>query len=157
MTRFVRIAFLVAACGPVPVPHSTTPPPRVMRAPQSLDEALVENDLERVSLPVRQRSPGSISEPMVRDHTLTVSETSSTIFARRRDGAIVIVRPHPTLIFDQPGPSARSTGGHDEVEEVEQVDYALPEGETFGGVIDVGYEQHVVEPMFRLDYLTPVG
>lgn len=87
--------------------------------------------------------------PEVRGRELIVTETAGwnahhSVFARREtDGLIVLVSPWPNKIVDRHVDAGCMTfaGGRGWFE---AVTYRLPEGEKFGGVVKVEYDEHIV-------------
>jgi hypothetical protein len=151
MTRTVLLALglsLLAGCGGG-APHATTTPTEPTAArPQSLEEALSAAGLTRIELPgerLASIAPGT-GEPVVENGHVRVHETagwnaSPTVFARRGDGAVVIVTPRPNVIVDRhvDGGCLGFAGGRGWFEDVT---YALPAGATFEGSVEVSWDEH---------------
>jgi hypothetical protein len=140
----ILVALSLSACGASPARTTRASD----RPPQSLDEALAARDLERITLAsVRSdRSHEIGGEPRLEGRRLVATETagwnsSPSIFARRRDGAIVLVRPRPRTIVDRhvAGGCLLFAGGRGWFETVE---YELPDGAVYAGAVDVDYEHH---------------
>jgi hypothetical protein len=140
---------LLTACGGAAPRATTTAVDAAPHAPpQSLDEGLAARELRRVTLAAEGRAmsytPGDA--PVFANGKVTVTETAGygadhSIFARRADGTVFLVRPQPNRIVDR-HVNAGCRGFAGGRAWFETVSYTLPAGATYGGVVPVSYDEH---------------
>ncbi|HEU0036151.1 MAG TPA: hypothetical protein VFQ53_36310 [Kofleriaceae bacterium] len=157
MMKRLALMIVLAACGG----SSTTirnhaPPPQGKPDPHAQGLAagmkaqqLTPIQLERVK---REMTSAFPQRPRVIGGELVLVETAGwqsepAMFARREsDGAIVMIAPRPRKIVHEVAAGCRTfAGGRAWFEEVR---YRLPPGETFGGIVEVPYEEHVDVPRY---------
>lgn len=154
MKRALFVA-LLAACGPKPTTslHNAQPPPKIDTTTRatSLADALRLGGLTPITLPSSKREMtsqlGAVPTQNGRELVLTETagwKTEPTVFARRQsDGMIVIVAAARHTIIDRHEAAGclLFAGGR---AWFEQVTYRLAEGEKFGGIVKVEYDDHIV-------------
>lgn len=153
--KSLLLVILVTACRPAQpaTVHNSASPPKVdaTKRATNLVDAMRAKGLTPIKLErIKHEMTYSIGDgPKVRGRELIINEMAGwnaqhSVFARREsDGLIVIVSPWPTKIVDRHVDAGCMTfaGGRQWFEEAT---YRLAEGEKFGGVVKVEYDEHVV-------------
>lgn len=149
--RTILILVFLSGCGAA-APHASEPAGTgggdTAEAPTSLDEALAAQGLTRVTLAETARD-GTYelgAAPVVEDGHVQLVESagwsaSPSVFAQRADGTVVLVAPRPNVVVDRhvDGGCLTFAGGR---AWFETVTYVLPAGATYGGELEVTWDEH---------------